>query len=63
MSKFFHILKTQTEPAQQQMLQAPVFDACARGEISLEMYIRFLTQAYHHVKHTVPLLMACGSRL
>ena len=24
---------------------------------------RFLDQAYHHVKHTVPLLMACGSRV
>ncbi len=23
----------------------------------------FLLQAYHHVKHTTPLLMACGSRL
>ena len=23
----------------------------------------FLTQAYHHVRHTVPLLMACGARL
>jgi pyrroloquinoline quinone (PQQ) biosynthesis protein C len=23
----------------------------------------FLVEAYHHVKHTVPLLMACGSRL
>ncbi|MCL0318012.1 iron-containing redox enzyme family protein, partial [Escherichia coli] len=26
-------------------------------------YLAFLQQAYHHVRHTVPLLMACGSRL
>ncbi|NOQ77468.1 MAG: biliverdin-producing heme oxygenase, partial [Methylococcaceae bacterium] len=26
-------------------------------------YTAFLTQAYHHVKQTVPLLMACGSKL
>ena len=45
------------------MLQAPIFTACARGEIDLDTYIAFLTQAYHHVKHTVPLLMACGGRL
>ena len=28
-----------------------------------DLYVAFLTQAYHHVKHTVPLLMAVGSRL
>ena len=31
--------------------------------LSREDYLAFLGQAYHHVKHTVPLLMACGSRL
>ena len=35
----------------------------AAGELSLREYIAFLSQAYHHVKHTVPLLMACGGRL
>ena len=44
-------------------MEAPVFKACSKGEITLEMYTDFLTQAFHHVKHTVPLLMACGSRL
>jgi pyrroloquinoline quinone (PQQ) biosynthesis protein C len=34
-----------------------------RGEITLDDYVAFLTQAFHHVKHTVPLLMAVGSRL
>ncbi|NAX20613.1 TenA family transcriptional regulator [Vibrio sp. V39_P1S14PM300] len=63
MSSFFQTLKLETQPAQQIMLQAPVFEACARGEISREMYIAFLTQAFHHVKHTVPLLMACGGQL
>lgn len=63
MSSFFQTLKLETQPAQQTMLQAPVFEACARGEISREMYIAFLTQAFHHVKHTVPLLMACGGQL
>lgn len=63
MTAFFETLKQQTQQAQQQMLQAPIFAACTRGEIDKETYIAFLTQAFHHVKHTVPLLMACGGRL
>jgi long-chain acyl-CoA synthetase len=60
---FFEQLQQHTKDAQQTMRNAPVFSACAKGEMSLDAYISFLTQAYHHVKHTVPLLMACGSRL
>ncbi|MCE7612967.1 iron-containing redox enzyme family protein [Vibrio fluvialis] len=63
MSEFFQTLKQQTLAAQQTMLQAPIFALCAKGDIDRETYIAFLTQAYHHVKHTVPLLMACGGRL
>ncbi|MDW6019449.1 iron-containing redox enzyme family protein [Vibrio plantisponsor] len=63
MTAFFETLKKETQVAQQQMLQAPIFAACARGEIELDTYVNFLTQAFHHVKHTVPLLMACGGRL
>lgn len=60
---FFEQLQQHTKDAQQTMRNAPVFTACAKGEMSLDAYTCFLTQAYHHVKHTVPLLMACGSRL
>ncbi len=63
MSDFFQTLQQQTRPARQNMLQAPIFNACIRGEIDLQTYTAFLTQAFHHVKHTVPLLMACGGRL
>lgn len=63
MSRFFDQLKQQTQPAQTQMLMAPVIANVQQGNISKELYIAFLTQAYHHVKHTVPLLMACGGRL
>jgi pyrroloquinoline quinone (PQQ) biosynthesis protein C len=31
--------------------------------VTRELYLAFLEQAYHHVKHTVPLLMAVGARL
>lgn len=63
MSEFFQTLKHQTQAAQQTLLQAPIFAQCARGDIDRATYVAFLTQAFHHVKHTVPLLMACGGRL
>ncbi len=63
MTPFFEVLKQQTQTAQQHMLQAPIFQACQQGKVSRAMYCDFLTQAFHHVKHTVPLLMACGGKL
>lgn len=42
---------------------APVIAQALRGNVSRELYLAFLEQAYHHVKHTVPLLMGVGSRL
>ncbi|MEF1311823.1 iron-containing redox enzyme family protein [Vibrio mytili] len=63
MTLFFEQLKQQTSAAQHSMLTAPVIAEVQQGHISKPMYIAFLTQAYHHVKHTVPLLMACGGRL
>lgn len=63
MSQFFNELKRQTESAREQLLQSRIFTACQSGQIDIQSYRAFLTQAYHHVKHTVPLLMACGGRL
>lgn len=45
------------------MLATPIIQGCLRGEVSLPSYVAFLTQAYHHVKHTVPLLRACRAAL
>ena len=45
------------------LLSAPVIRRCLTGEVTRELYVAFLTQAWHHVRHTVPLLMAVGSRL
>ena len=36
---------------------------CLAGRVSREAYVAFLTQAYHHVRHTAPLLMSLGGRL
>jgi pyrroloquinoline quinone (PQQ) biosynthesis protein C len=41
----------------------PVIRDALGGRVTIAEYRRFLAEAYHHVKHTVPLLMACGARL
>lgn len=63
MSGFYTELNRETESERQELLSIPFILQGARGELSLESYIAFLTQAYHHVKHTTPLLMACGSKI
>ena len=62
MSFYDHLLE-QTSAERQYLLAAPIIQQAMRGEVSLPSYLAFLTEAYHHVKHTVPLLMACGARL
>ncbi|MCL7461566.1 iron-containing redox enzyme family protein [Pseudomonas sp. NW5] len=60
---FFDTLQQQTQTERDYLLAAPIFAEVQSGRITLESYVAFLAQAYHHVKHTVPLLMACGARL
>jgi heme oxygenase len=45
------------------LLQAPVIGEALAGQISRARYVAFLSQAWHHVRHTVPLLMAVGANL
>lgn len=60
---FFDSLCQETATDRLTLFQAPIFDKTMQGDITLADYIAFLTQAYHHVKHTIPLLMAVGSQL
>ena len=60
---FYENLLKATETELNTLLNLPLITQGASGNISLQTYVAFLTQAYHHVKHTVPLLMACGGRL
>lgn len=60
---FFKQLQESTEIGRQSLFAIPVIIDALQGRITLTQYVAFLTQAYHHVKHTTPLLMACGSRL
>jgi pyrroloquinoline quinone (PQQ) biosynthesis protein C len=52
-----------TAAARARLLDIPVIADCLAGSVATETYAAFLVEAYHHVRHTVPLLMACGSRL
>lgn len=60
---FYQQLLADTEAERRVLLEQPVITECLGGNIEHETYLGFLEQAYHHVKHTVPLLMACGARL
>jgi len=60
---FFDELTVETAQARDALLATPVITDCLARRVSIETYRAFLVEAYHHVRHTVPLLMACGSRL
>ncbi len=60
---FYQNLQEATAAERATLLSLPFIQAGAAGELSLHSYVAFLGQAYHHVKHTVPLLMACGAAL
>ncbi len=53
---FFDRLERETAVERQALYSVPqILDGLA-GKISRETYIAYLTEAYHHVSHTVPLL-------
>lgn len=60
---FYQTLLDATQGERERLLTTPVITRGVRGDISRATYLGFLTEAYHHVKFTVPLLMACGARL
>lgn len=59
----FETLTESTKDERDYLFSSPVIVNALRGDISRAQYVAFLREAYHHVKHTVPLLMACGGRL
>lgn len=60
---FYQQLLKQTELNRMVLLSTPIVQGCLRGEVSLPSYTAFLREAYHHVRHTVPLMQAFRSRL
>ncbi|KPK19367.1 MAG: long-chain fatty acid--CoA ligase [Betaproteobacteria bacterium SG8_41] len=61
--KFYDELLAATQRERAGLLGLAFIRDGAAGKLKPADYIAFLSQAYHHVKHTLPLLMACGARL
>lgn len=59
----FEQLLAATTDRRDQLIGNSVIQRAMAGEIERPTYIQFLAQAYHHVRHTVPLLMLTGARL
>ena len=60
---FHDRLLAETAGEREALIAIPIIQQALAGRIGRDDYIAFLTQAFHHVRHTVPLLMACGARL
>lgn len=60
---FFERLEKETLTARNRFAATPQLMAGLTGDISRETYIAYLTQAYHHVRHTVPLLKEALARV
>ena len=60
---FFDRLQKETVAERESLLRVPQIVDGMRGAISRASYIAYLEQAYHHVKHTLPLLMTAGGRV
>jgi pyrroloquinoline quinone (PQQ) biosynthesis protein C len=60
---FYQHLTATTRDDRDFLMSAPVIQETLAGQITLPRYHSFLAQAFHHVRHTVPLLMIAGGRL
>ena len=60
---FFETLQLSTTLERESLLDTKLVNTALSGEATTDLYVAFLLQAYHHVRHTTPLLMAAGSRV
>jgi len=60
---FFETLQQRTAHERDELLAVAAIRDCLAGQVTRSRYVAFLREAYHHVKHTVPLLSACRNRL
>ena len=60
---FFDTLLRETSAERAKLLETRQIQDGLQGRISRETYISYLTEAYHHVKHTVPLMQAAKAKL
>jgi pyrroloquinoline quinone (PQQ) biosynthesis protein C len=60
---FFDRLVMHSAQARSRLMRIPQLRAGLEGRISRGTYLAYLAQAYHHVRHTVPLMRTARSRL
>ena len=61
--RFFERLVAETREEQGRFAMTPQLIAGLTGQISRADYIAYLTQAFHHVRHTVPLMVEARAEL
>ena len=59
---FVEQLERDTAPDRREFSAIPVIAEALAGKVTRELYLDFLASAYHHVRHTVPLLALAASR-
>lgn len=60
---FYDELRSSTASEAQGLFIVPQISDGLAGKISRETYVAYLTEAYHHVRHTVPLMRAAQVRM
>jgi long-subunit acyl-CoA synthetase (AMP-forming)/pyrroloquinoline quinone (PQQ) biosynthesis protein C len=60
---FHSTLLEATREERAALMSIPFIRDGGAGRLTRDDYLAFLGEAYQHVKHTLPLLMACGARL
>jgi pyrroloquinoline quinone (PQQ) biosynthesis protein C len=60
---FYETLTAATVADRERLFSAPIIADCLQERVTNESYQAFLSQAFHHVRHTTPLLMLLGGRL
>lgn len=60
---FYDRLNKETQSARKELYSVPQLMDGLKGNISRETYIAYLTEAFHHVRHTVRFMMAMGVNL
>ncbi len=58
---FYDTLQNATQNERDAFLSIPLIGVATNNGVSRQLYLAFLVQAYHHVKHTFPLLALAAS--
>ncbi len=59
---FHDRLLADTNAARAEFLSIPILGRALQGQVPRALYLEFLAQAYHHVRHTCPLLSLAAAR-